>query len=74
MKSEPWTEGERLGEPEDCICDFPADCDGSGLVECIGCGGDFCVCAACAGHGTDECEGCVACYGEPDEQLEREEG
>jgi hypothetical protein len=44
-----------------CICDFPIDCDGSGHVDCNGCGGDFCICLACAGHGVAECEGCEAC-------------
>jgi hypothetical protein len=44
-----------------CICDFPDDCDGSGHINCRGCGGDFCFCAACFGHGATECEGCGNC-------------
>lgn len=49
-----------MSEPE-CICDWPAECDGSGHVSCEGCGGDQCVCAACFGQGEDECPGCDNC-------------
>lgn len=44
-----------------CICEFPAQCDGSGIVLCLGCGGDQCVCKACYGNGEDECPGCEMC-------------
>lgn len=44
-----------------CMCDFPTECDGGGLLECTGCGGEFCVCGPCNGHGEMECDGCSAC-------------
>ncbi len=44
-----------------CICDFPDNCGGLGVVDCSGCGGDQCVCAACNGQGRQECEGCGEC-------------
>ena len=28
-----------------CICDWPDECSGLGIIECDGCGGDLCVCA-----------------------------
>ncbi len=53
-----------------CICDFPVDCDGGGVVFCEGCGGDFCVCLACAGHGESECDGCAWCAGDEDDRCD----
>lgn len=44
-----------------CICDFPDECQGFGLVECEGCGGDLCVCAKCHSQGTTTCGGCDNC-------------
>jgi hypothetical protein len=44
-----------------CICDWPRTCGGSGMLECTGCGGDTCVCAACYGHGVIGCTGCDEC-------------
>lgn len=44
-----------------CICDWPRTCGGSGMLECRGCGGDLCVCAACYGHGVIACTGCDEC-------------
>lgn len=47
-----------------CICEFDSTCGGQGARRCIGCGGDFCVCAACNGAGDDigtECPGCPEC-------------
>lgn len=44
-----------------CICDFPTCCDGRRVLYCRGCGGDFCVCAACYGNGEVECDGCEDC-------------
>ena len=49
-----------------CMCDFPATCNGAGYVKCTGCGGDLCVCAACFGHGEEECDGCDECPREDD--------
>ena len=48
----------------DCMCDFPPECDGSGMVECDGCGGDACVCI-CGGE--IECCGCPECEDADDE-------
>jgi hypothetical protein len=55
--------------PPVCMCDFPDDCGGLGFVECRGCGGDLCICAACYGHGEQECQGCDECPRD-DEDLE----
>jgi len=44
-----------------CICDWPRSCSGSGMLECRGCGGDQCVCAACSGQGVKACLGCDDC-------------
>lgn len=46
-----------------CICEFRSTCGGDGEIECIGCGGEFCVCAACNGNGSMECYGCEECSG-----------
>lgn len=40
------------------------------MLTCTGCGGDFCVCAACEGGGMDFgvcCPGCDDCPREDDE-------
>jgi hypothetical protein len=50
-----------------CICEFPPDCGGLGVLVCEGCGGDFCVCGACLGHGEIECEGCEYCTGDDED-------
>lgn len=44
-----------------CICEFNGTCGGYGVVHCLGCGGDLCVCAVCYGHGEMECDGCTDC-------------
>lgn len=49
---------QKVGE---CMCDFLDVCGGSGMLTCLGCGGDQCVCAACFGHGEQECPGCIEC-------------
>jgi len=41
-----------------CICDFPRDCGGLGVLFCEGCGGDLCVCR-CGGQ--EDCPGCDSC-------------
>jgi hypothetical protein len=41
-----------------CICDFPKDCAGLGVLFCDGCGGDLCVCR-CGGE--MDCPGCECC-------------
>lgn len=41
-----------------CICDFPRDCAGLGMLLCEGCGGDMCVCPC---GGDMDCPGCEAC-------------
>jgi hypothetical protein len=41
-----------------CICHFPAECGGLGVLLCMGCGGDQCVCE-CGGE--VECWGCPQC-------------
>jgi len=53
-----------------CICDWPDECDGDGMLYCEGCGGDSCGCANCFGNGEVECPGCRQCKG----GLEDEEG
>jgi hypothetical protein len=48
--------------PPDCGCRFPVECDGSGEVACVGCGGDQgCVCVVPDCNGVDYCEGCEEC-------------
>lgn len=44
-----------------CICDFPEDCAGIGVLYCNGCGGDQCICGPCFGHGEMDCPGCDGC-------------
>ena len=44
-----------------CICEWEEGCGGTGVIRCIGCGGDFCVCAECYGAGEMECLGCEDC-------------
>ena len=44
-----------------CICEFDACCGGSGVLQCMGCGGDQCVCRACFSNGETECDGCEMC-------------
>lgn len=41
-----------------CLCTFPTDCAGTGLLICEGCGGDQCVCR-CGGE--RPCQGCDWC-------------
>ena len=41
-----------------CVCDWPDECDGSGILNCEGCGGDTCICVC---DGERECAGCDAC-------------
>ena len=51
-----------------CICEFSGSCYGTGVIDCSGCGGDFCVCRSCFGGGSMECPGCVDCnFGEFDD-------
>lgn len=50
-----------------CMCDFPDECIGDGILACSGCGGDLCVCRACFGHGETECPGCLMCRDSWDE-------
>lgn len=45
----------------DCMCEFDQICGGDGVLDCRGCGGEFCCCAACFGQGITECPGCVDC-------------
>lgn len=48
-----------------CMCDWPDECNGLGILHCDGCGGDLCVCR-CGGE--IDCGGCINCnYGESDE-------
>ena len=42
----------------DCLCDWPRHCNGSGVMDCQGCGGDTCVCT-CGGE--MGCPGCCYC-------------
>lgn len=44
-----------------CICEFDHECSGDGVIKCIGCGGDFCVCGYCCGQGERKCVGCQYC-------------
>lgn len=52
-------------DDDDCMCDFPPTCDGSGMLDCLGCGGDLCVCI-CGGE--FECFGCADCSDSEDEE------
>lgn len=49
----------------DCMCEWPDECDGTGVLHCEGCGGDLCVCV-CGGE--CDCDGCEVC-----EAWERED-
>jgi hypothetical protein len=51
-----------------CNCDFDYGCDGYGMLQCSGCGGEVCVCT-CGGE--RPCGGCSAC--EEDDPFERED-
>jgi hypothetical protein len=44
-----------------CMCEWPPDCGGLGVLQCDGCGGDLCVCV-CGGE--CECYGCALCAGD----------
>lgn len=46
-----------------CMCDWPDNCGGSGVLNCEGCGGDQCVCR-CGGEMS--CDSCDACDHLPD--------
>lgn len=50
-----------------CICVFPSDCGGLGMLLCDGCGGDLCVCH-CGGQ--MDCEGCDRCSDRDDDYLD----
>ena len=52
-----------------CICDWPSDCGGLGMLLCDGCGGDLCVCR-CGGE--LECYGCERCEGADEYEEEFE--
>jgi hypothetical protein len=41
-----------------CMCEWPSDGGGSGVLYCEGCGGDLCVCE-CGGE--EPCDGCEYC-------------
>ena len=45
-------------EDEECMCEFPDTCGGTGWLDCDGCGGDICVCICGGGC---ECPGCEEC-------------
>ena len=51
-----------------CICDFATECNGTGVLNCDGCGGDACFCA-CGGE--MDCWGCIYCL-QPSEYGEDE--
>ena len=44
------------------MCDFDDECSGTGILHCLGCGGDLCVCR-CGGE--SECYGCDMCEPTP---------
>lgn len=44
----------------DCMCEWDSACSGTGVIHCLGCGGDQCVCV-CGGEA--DCPGCEACEG-----------
>jgi len=52
-----------------CICDWPRECSGTGIINCDGCGGDQCVCT-CGGEVS--CPGCDYCEINSDESFEME--
>lgn len=47
-----------------CVCEYRLNCGGLGLLDCLGCGGDLCVCR-CGGE--MECHGCEDCSDFTDE-------
>jgi hypothetical protein len=47
-----------------CGCEWPDQCGGTGMLQCLGCSGDSCVCG-CGGE--MPCVGCDLC--EPDDDL-----
>lgn len=49
---------------DECCCEFPDVCSGAGVLYCIGCGGDLCICTC---GGVAECGGCGNCDGGVDE-------
>lgn len=49
-----------------CICTFPSDCGGLGVVFCDGCGGDLCVCP-CGGERECDCDMCGVGNGDNDD-------
>jgi hypothetical protein len=58
-------------EDDDCLCEFPSECNGTGVFTCEVCGGDQCVCA-CGGE--MECPGCDECPNtEPHDDFDDEE-
>jgi hypothetical protein len=57
-----------------CICEFDDGCRGTGVRVCVGCGGDFCVCAECFGHGETDCWGCEDCDGPDTDDWTYEDG
>jgi len=50
-----------------CICEWPAECHGSGTLRCRGCGGDICCCLC---GGDMPCPGCQRCDVDPWEEEE----
>jgi hypothetical protein len=58
MLGEDLDDPEDLDDDDDCICRFPNHCGGLGFLDCIGCGGDQCICT-CGGE--RECPGCDLC-------------
>jgi hypothetical protein len=49
-----------------CMCSWPNECAGTGVMHCSPpCGGDQCICA-CGGEG--RCPGCEYCEDAPDSQ------
>ena len=57
-----------MNAPVICECDFDAECSGVGILYCLGCGGDQCICR-CGGE--RDCGGCVNCHDDYD-RLEYE--
>lgn len=54
-----WKRGQA---PVRCICEWESGCAGTGVIHCMGCGGDQCICAVHHG-GEETCPGCEACRG-----------
>ena len=64
----------RTSRKVECVCDWPSTCEGTGMLQCEGCGGQDCVCD-CGGE--IECPGCDDCprdddMGDVDEPGETE--